>query len=142
MTNGKPSKRDTEKLWSFFMQGGRCLLCGEPLFIDQAPHSYGGPTIEHKVPINKGGAAWLRNRAISHHECNKWRGDRSVMKCARPGNEVSERAGRRPLVPVPGIWYSHFRLPLEDPRWNGGDYGRVRLDRMADSEGSQSDDAG
>jgi 5-methylcytosine-specific restriction endonuclease McrA len=118
MISERLKKRDVEKLWLLLMQNGRCILCGEPIFTDLPVHTYGAPSVEHKIPINKGGAAWLRNLALSHDECNKWRGDRTVMKCVRPPKpSPPERGSRRPLVPVPGIWYSHFRLPVEDPRW-------------------------
>jgi 5-methylcytosine-specific restriction endonuclease McrA len=112
------NKRTIFRLWSLLMQNGRCLLCGEAIFIEQDPHSYGGPTIEHKVPVNRGGAAWRQNQALSHHECNRWRGDRLLLKCSRPPQDGPRaRENRRGLVPVSGIWYSHFRLPVEDRRW-------------------------
>jgi hypothetical protein len=114
------TKRQHDKWWSFFLQNGRCILCGGALCIEADPHTYGGPTFEHKVPVSHGGAAWRQNRALSHHECNGARGGRSTLKLLRPeqhpGKVVDER-GRRRLVPMCGIWYSHFRMPPEDPRW-------------------------
>lgn len=122
-----------DKFWAFFLQGGRCLLCGEAVFMDRAPHSYGGPTVEHKVPVNHGGAAWRRNRAISHYECNCLRGPRLSLRIVRP----SEREGltlpgrRTPLVPMNGIWYSHFHLAVEDARWERPEQRERMLRRLA-----------
>lgn len=118
MTSAK-NKKKREKWWSYFLQNGRCILCGEPIFLDADAHSYGGPTIEHKVPVSAGGAAWRHNRGLSHHECNRARGDRRTLQLLRPEppDTPHERQNRRGLVPMCGIWYSHFRLPIEDGRW-------------------------
>lgn len=110
-----------EKAWHLLMQNGRCVMCGEALFLLCHPQGHGGPTFEHKVPQNKGGAFGRSNRALSHCECNRWRGDRTVLTCVRPAPMITggSRENRRGLVPMSGVWYSHFRLPLGDPRWNG-----------------------
>jgi hypothetical protein len=109
------------KAWHLLLQNGRCVLCGEPLFLELSPHAHGGPTFEHKTPQNAGGAFGRFNRALSHRECNQWRGDRAVLSCVRPpALNVAAPEGRRPLVPMSGIWFSHFRLPLTDPRWRRG----------------------
>lgn len=124
--------RQADKLWAFLMQNGRCVLCGEAVFVDRDPHAYGGPTFEHKVPVSHGGAAWRRNRALSHSECNHQRGDRADLKCVRPSEAPSiPETGRRPFVPMNGIWYSHFRLPVEDHRWELPEQRERMLRRLA-----------
>lgn len=107
-----------DRFWAFFLQGGRCILCGEPIDMSLPVHTYGSPTFEHKTPLSLGGAAWRYNLAISHYECNCHRGARLGLKFIRPEKEpIPLEPGRRPLVPMCGIWHSHFRLPVTDPRW-------------------------
>ena len=108
----------TLKAWLHLRQNGRCLLCGEALDLSISRGAYGSVTFEHVLPKLLGGAKGRSNLALSHKECNHWRGSRRLLRCVRPAwlESVSER-GRRPLVPMCGIWFSHFRLPIGDRRW-------------------------
>lgn len=92
-------------------QGGLCLLCGLPLLRRQA-------TVEHVVPLARGGTDAAGNLAASHAACNgarrtapltadqeaRWRGalaragaDRALRAADRWGLEVSEEALRREM---------------------------------------------
>lgn len=106
------------KAWLHLRQNGRCVLCGESIDLSVPRHAYGSATFEHVIPKLLGGATGRSNLALSHKECNHWRGARRVLRCVRPPllDVVTER-GRRRLVPMCGIWYSHFRLPPGDWRW-------------------------
>lgn len=106
------------KLWLFFMQNGRCILCGEPLDLRRGRFSYGGFSYEHKVPRAVGGTDSRFNLAGSHRECNQQRRDEMKLKYARPAEHESPASfGRLPLVVAPNVWWSHFRMPPESKRW-------------------------
>lgn len=106
------------KLWLFFMQNGRCVLCGEPLRMDVGRFAYGGLSIEHKLPRAHGGTDSRFNLAASHRECNQLRKDGLSTKCVRPAeHETPAYFGRKPLVVAPNVWWSHFRMPLDSTRW-------------------------
>jgi hypothetical protein len=68
-------KRKTNKHWKdkvkrYFMkkQGNTCVLCGKLLTYDTA-------TIDHKIPISKGGNNQYENFQLTHFECNLKKGD-------------------------------------------------------------------
>jgi len=106
------------KAWLHLRQNGRCILCGEALDLSIPRHAYGSVTFEHVLPRLLGGSVGRSNLALSHKECNHWRGARRILRCVRPPLlETVTQRGRRPLIPMCGIWYSHFRLPLGDRRW-------------------------
>lgn len=113
------------------MQGGRCILCGEPILMEGKPTEYGSPSVEHKIPISHGGAAWRRNLALSHRECNHLRGPRLSLKVVRPPETESPDDCRRRVVPLNGIWHSHFRLPVEDHCWERPEQRERLLRRLA-----------
>lgn len=122
MTNGKPfyDAIVVERAWHILMQNGRCVICGEPLFLDVPHLSYGGFSWEHKVPRSHGGSNGRMNAAGSHRECNQQRRNSAKLKGVRPPAEPEppkERKNRNPVVLAPNIWWSHFKLPLEDKRW-------------------------
>lgn len=49
-----------------------CGLCQLPIItIDEA-------TIDHKIPISKGGDNTLENKQIAHGKCNSFKGDRMI----------------------------------------------------------------
>lgn len=76
------------------VQGGRCLLCGNAL-VD--------PTLEHMIPIGRGGSNRLKNVALSCRTCNDERGvalltraqmDRAVAWFWRPDMDARLKAMR------------------------------------------------
>lgn len=50
----------------------RCVWCGKPVFF-----GYGG-TVDHYIPLKKGGTNDLVNLVLMHEECNKNKGSRVV----------------------------------------------------------------
>lgn len=56
--------------------GPECRLCGEPVH-DTAPwgtHNPRGPSIDHIVPLSKGGGHVWGNVQVAHHGCNTRKG--------------------------------------------------------------------
>lgn len=65
--------------------GGVCLLCGEPMRLDLPGTHPDGPTLEHIIPVSRGGHPTdRRNQAASHLRCNVARGDRLLSEMPRP----------------------------------------------------------
>lgn len=58
--------------------GGRCQLCHS--MVDRAlpPSHRMGPTIDHIVPVTKGGAHLYTNVQLAHRSCNSRRGNRGI----------------------------------------------------------------
>lgn len=57
--------------------GGRCRLCGEPVALEeQVPHLL-APTVDHIVPLSRGGMHSKANTQLAHFACNarKWASD-------------------------------------------------------------------
>ncbi|MEO1303442.1 MAG: HNH endonuclease [Pseudomonadota bacterium] len=63
-------------------QAGRCALCGEPMLQNRFEAAHARiwakrrATIDHIVPISKGGADQLENLQLAHANCNKIKGNR------------------------------------------------------------------
>ena len=56
-------------------QRGLCYVCKEPLSIkDHEGPDYA--TIEHVIPLSKGGKDDLSNLAVSHQKCNTQKGNK------------------------------------------------------------------
>ncbi len=45
-----------------------CYCCGKPLIFEEA-------TLEHIIPLSKGGSNYLDNLSLSHYECNNEKGN-------------------------------------------------------------------
>lgn len=54
--------------------GRDCHLCGRPVDLALSGNARWGPTIDHIVPISKGGPDVLYNVALAHRSCNCARG--------------------------------------------------------------------
>ena len=64
--------------------GGVCLLCGEPMRLDLPGTPPDGPTLEHIIPVSRGGHPTdRRNQAASHLRCNRARGDMLLSEMPR-----------------------------------------------------------
>lgn len=48
--------------------GGRCMLCGQKLLLEDM-------TLDHIVPLSKGGEDGLGNLQAAHRECNEFKGN-------------------------------------------------------------------
>lgn len=53
-----------------------CCLCGTPIELRRDGNDPSGPTIEHHVPLSKGGTNEPDNLALAHRACNVSRGNR------------------------------------------------------------------
>lgn len=65
--------------------GGVCCLCGQPLNLTVNGNHPDGPTLEHVIPVSRGGSPDdPRNLSSSHRRCNVSRGNRLVSEMRRP----------------------------------------------------------
>lgn len=53
--------------------GGRCALCGEPVSFKQGTPSYA--TIDHVMPLSRGGLDVPANYQLACHACNQAKGN-------------------------------------------------------------------
>lgn len=81
--------------------GGICQLCGKPT--DWNAHEWGGhfgalyPTIDHIVPMSKGGAHTMDNVQLAHAICNSIKGNRGSEQNEIHRSTASESAARATL---------------------------------------------
>ncbi len=106
------------RLWHVLMQGGRCIVCGEPLFPGIVPPKWGGLSNEHKVPRIHKGSNERANLAASHHECNRFRADRVALHRLRPTQGSGQRQGNnwrsQLLTTSPGgVWWTQRKIELQ-----------------------------
>ncbi len=71
---------DVDHLKVFEADGWKCHLCGKTIRQDLPPHHRMGPTIDHIVPISRGGTHEPSNVRAAHRKCNS-------SKCAGGGGE-------------------------------------------------------
>lgn len=69
---GTYSKEDIDKL--FIVQNGKCLVCGAE-FSASVPY-----TIDHNVPISRGGTNWPNNLSLMCRPCNSSKGCRTLLE--------------------------------------------------------------
>lgn len=55
---------------------GICRICGEPVAYDKTPQDPMGATIDHIIPISKGGKHHMGNCQLAHRRCNSLKGDK------------------------------------------------------------------
>lgn len=61
----------------FQRDGWMCMLCGDPLHRDEvAPHPW-SPSIDHVIPLARGGTHERANVQAAHFWCNSVKGDRT-----------------------------------------------------------------
>jgi 5-methylcytosine-specific restriction endonuclease McrA len=53
-----------------------CQLCGKPVDRSLSGRHPEGPTVDHILPISKGGQDTLENVQLAHHRCNSLKGNR------------------------------------------------------------------
>jgi 5-methylcytosine-specific restriction endonuclease McrA len=62
-----------QRVWE--RDGYRCQLCGDPLAMgEQVPHPH-APTIDHVLPLAKGGLHTMANVQAAHFICNSLKSD-------------------------------------------------------------------
>lgn len=57
----------------FEAQEGRCYLCGGLMDRDYMPGSVTWATVDHIVPLSRGGTWDAENLAAAHRGCNTWK---------------------------------------------------------------------
>lgn len=53
-----------------------CYLCGKPVNFDAKPPDYYSPSIDHFIPLSKGGTNDIDNLFLAHLGCNLNKGDK------------------------------------------------------------------
>jgi hypothetical protein len=61
----------------YLRDGWRCQLCGRPLKRNASPPHPLAPTIDHVIPLSRGGTHEPANAQAAHFLCNSLKGDRS-----------------------------------------------------------------
>ncbi|WP_265569852.1 HNH endonuclease [Sphingomicrobium nitratireducens] len=51
--------------------GDHCWLCGGAIQFEARPNSNAAPSIEHLVPLSRGGSSALSNKVLCHVSCNR-----------------------------------------------------------------------
>ncbi|WP_420606572.1 HNH endonuclease [Novosphingopyxis sp.] len=82
--------------------GDTCWRCGHPMRFDGAPNCGKAATIEHRLPLSKGGSWALENLCLCHVGCNRHLGahppeQKERMRCNR-----NARPDTRAGAPKPG----------------------------------------
>lgn len=61
--------------------GGMCCLCGEAMNLSVNGRHPDGPTLEHLLPVSRGGSGVdPANLSASHRRCNTSRGNRLISE--------------------------------------------------------------
>lgn len=72
--------------------GGLCLLCAKPMRLDLPGTHPEGPTLEHLIPVSRGGHPYdPRNLSASHQRCNSARGNRLLSELRTTTDENPSR---------------------------------------------------
>lgn len=65
--------------------GGVCVLCGKPIDMSLSGRHPDGPTLEHIVPVDRGGDPTSPyNLGASHMRCNATRGNKLISETGSP----------------------------------------------------------
>ena len=60
----------------YFRDKGICQICGQPVPYDKTPENPMGATIDHIVPLSKGGRHMRSNCQLAHRLCNSIKGNK------------------------------------------------------------------
>jgi len=83
-----------------------CGICGKPVdFSYRTPHPL-SPTIDHIIPVSKGGhPSDISNLQLAHRCCNREKSDKLFMdarRAAKSGGKSAKKGGNfEPSTPVP-----------------------------------------
>lgn len=78
------SRHRKRRLIGIYNSGGICLLCGKPMRLDLPGTHRDGPTLEHIIPVSRGGSPdHPANLSASHLRCNSARGNRLLSEMPR-----------------------------------------------------------
>jgi 5-methylcytosine-specific restriction endonuclease McrA len=62
----------------FDLQDGKCWICGKLMHEFARPGHPLAPSIDHIVPLSKGGKNDPSNKLLAHRSCNSERGNKEV----------------------------------------------------------------
>jgi 5-methylcytosine-specific restriction endonuclease McrA len=62
----------------FDLQNGMCWICGKQMREFANPNHLLAPSIDHIVPLSKGGKNHASNKLLAHRQCNSERGNRDT----------------------------------------------------------------
>ena len=101
------SAQGKERQRLFYAQKGKCFYCGDPMLLDKAGHHRPGSihdyicTIDHVIPLAKGGYGGIYNKIACCSACNAHKGNRSPtkeeIKRARVIQEIAATRTRKEL---------------------------------------------
>lgn len=61
--------------------GGVCVLCGKPIDLTLSGRHPDGPTLEHLIPVDRGGSPDdPMNLGVSHQRCNSAKGKKLLSE--------------------------------------------------------------
>lgn len=77
------NKRDRGTSWNrkrdrIIKEQSYCFLCGDLVDKDLPGNDPMGPSVDHLIPVSKGGSDDPENLYLSHLSCNKRRGNKPV----------------------------------------------------------------
>lgn len=75
---------DYEKKTVYAKYNGCCAICGKPV-------KYKKLTIDHKMPLSKGGTNEMSNLQLSCRMCNQFKGNMDTQEFTRKVNEIAVR---------------------------------------------------
>lgn len=83
----------------------RCWICGRGVDKDLPGSEPWGPTLDHRVPLSRGGSRLdPANAALAHRRCNTARGDGSrVVKAVTPRGRTRQAGRARQGRQVPTV---------------------------------------
>jgi DNA-directed RNA polymerase subunit RPC12/RpoP len=59
-----------------------CRICGDPVDRAAAPGDLAEPTVDHRIPLDRGGAHAMENWQTAHRYCNSWKSNRIGVEFA------------------------------------------------------------
>lgn len=88
-----------------------CGICGKPVdFTLKYPHPL-SPTIDHIIPVSKGGhPSDIDNLQLAHRTCNRQKSDKLVE---RRGDEGQQAVVSNRILPATFDWTAHPPKPMK-----------------------------
>jgi predicted nucleic acid-binding Zn ribbon protein len=72
----------------YVRDNGVCQICGEPVPYDKTPINPMGATIDHVIPLSKGGMHYPGNCQLAHRRCNSLKGNKIPVALGRVGGKA------------------------------------------------------
>lgn len=93
--------------------GDLCWLCGEPMDFSDRPSGGAGDrsaTLDHVVPLGRGGSNEQTNLRLAHAKCNNERGCPDIRPPPRQISKLSKSGLQRKDAPWPPTFGELFKL--------------------------------